>query len=61
VTTGIGHGDLAIREWDNAVEAASALTEDEIVANMMSDPDLHDCLRKGLYMLGVATLPGDAG
>ncbi len=61
VATQIGRGDLAILDWDEAIGAASALTDDDIVANLLEEPDLHNYLRKGLYALGAATLPGDAG
>jgi hypothetical protein len=61
VVTQIGRGDLAILGWDEAIGAASALTDDDIVANLLEEPDLHNYLRKGLYALGAATLPGDAG
>jgi len=61
VVTQIGRGDLGILDWDDAVGAASVLTDDDIMARMLSEPDLHDYLRKGLYEIGSATLPGDAG
>ena len=61
VVAQIGSGDLAARDWAGAVDAASTLTDDDLEANMADAADLHDCLRKGLYELGVAPLPGDAG
>jgi hypothetical protein len=60
VVTQIGRGDVAVLHWEKAKDTASLLTEDDILVNMLGEPDLHDYLRKGLYMLGVATLPGDA-
>ena len=60
VTAQIGRGDLAIRDCTGALDAASALTDDDIVANLLDEADLHDCLRKGLYELGAAMPPGDA-
>jgi hypothetical protein len=61
LVTRIGRGDLAARDWDDAIGAVSALTDDDILVNLLGEPDLHDYLRKGLYMLGVATPQGDAG
>ncbi len=59
VVTQIGRGDVAILDWDSATAAASTLTDVDIVANMLGEPDLHDYLRKGLYALGAVTLPGN--
>ena len=59
VVAQIGRGDLAILDWDDAIASASALTDDDIAANLLGEADLHNYLRKGLYALGVATLPGD--
>jgi hypothetical protein len=52
LVTQIGRGDVAVLDWEQAKETASLLTEDNILANMLGEPDLHDYLRKGLYMLG---------
>jgi hypothetical protein len=60
VATRIGRGDLAILDWERAIGEASALTDDDIVAGLLDEPDLHELLRKGLYMLGAATPPGEA-
>jgi hypothetical protein len=57
----LGRGDLGILDWNDAIGATSALTDDDIAANLLGEADLHDYLRKGLYALGAATLPGDAG
>jgi hypothetical protein len=51
VVTQIGRGDVAVLDWKQANDTASSLTEADIQANMLGEPDLHDCLRKGLYML----------
>jgi hypothetical protein len=59
VVTQIGRGDLAILDWSFAREAASALPDDDIVATLLDEPDLHDLLHKGLYVVGAATLPAD--
>ena len=50
----IGRGDNAIRGWDEALARASVLSDDDIAAGMVAEPDLHAHLRKGLYELGVA-------
>ena len=61
VVAQIGHGDVAVRDWTGALDAASALRDDEIVEDLVGQADLHACLRKGLYELGVALPPGEAG
>lgn len=61
LVTRIGRGDLTVLDWDDAIRTASGLTDDDISIGLLGEPDLHDYLRKGLYVLGVATLPGDAG
>ena len=54
-----GRGDATPRNWDAVLASASPLTDDDIAADLLDQPDLHDHLRKGLYALGAATLPGD--
>lgn len=54
VVAQLGRGDIAILGWDAALAEASALSDDDIVAGMVAEPDLHAHLRKGLYELGVA-------
>jgi hypothetical protein len=54
VVAQVGRGDIAILGWDEALAATSALSDDDIVAGMIAEPDLHEQLRKGLYELGVA-------
>jgi hypothetical protein len=59
ILTQIGRGDVAVQEWAQAKDTASLLSGDDVLANLLGEPDLHDYLRKGLYMLGAVTLPGD--
>lgn len=54
VVAQVGRGDIAILGWDEALAATSALSDDDIVAGMIAEPDLHAQLRKGLYELGAA-------
>jgi hypothetical protein len=54
-----GRGDLAAPDWDEGMAAALLLTDDDLVENLFAEPELRHCLRKGLSMLGVATLPDD--
>jgi hypothetical protein len=61
VVTRIGRGDVAISDWEPAIGETSALTDEDIVTGLLDEPDLHECLRKGLYVLGAARTPGDAG
>lgn len=48
----MGRGDLAIRGWDSAADAASRLGDQDILTILMDDANLHDHLQKGLYVLG---------
>jgi hypothetical protein len=57
--TQTGRGDFTILDWTGAVDAASKLADEDIVADLLGEPDLHDLLHKGLYELGAATPPGD--
>ena len=59
VITRVGRGDLAILDWDDGMEAASRLADEDILADLLGEPDLHDLLHKGLYMLGAAAPPED--
>ena len=52
VVAQVGRGDVAILGWDDALTEASALSDDDIVTNMIGEADLHEYLRKGLYELG---------
>jgi hypothetical protein len=60
VVAQIGHGDLAMLDWDQAMDGAAALRDADLITNLAADPDLHHHLHKGLYELGASTLPGDA-
>jgi hypothetical protein len=53
VLTRIGRGELAILDWEDAMAAASATAGNDIEADLLGEPDLHNCLHKGLYALGV--------
>jgi hypothetical protein len=55
----IGRGNAAIADWDEVLATGSALGDDDIADHMISEPDLEDCLHKGLYALGVAGVPGN--
>ena len=57
----VGRGDCVITDWDEGLRSAAGLPDDVLTADLIGEPDLHDVLRKGLYMLGAASLPGDAG
>ncbi|HEY0183213.1 MAG TPA: DUF3775 domain-containing protein [Rhodopila sp.] len=61
VLTQIGRGSLAVSRWDHAIDTAEALPGDCVIGNLLDDPDLHDHLRKGLYLVGAAAGFGDAG
>lgn len=58
IVSRVGRGELTILDWDAALEAASALSDDDIVVELLAESDLHDVLRKGLYAMGAAA-PGD--
>ncbi|HVY14116.1 MAG TPA: DUF3775 domain-containing protein [Rhodopila sp.] len=55
----VGRGDITIREWNDTLASAALLKDDDIVMDLMADPDLHEHLRKGLYALGATHVPGD--
>lgn len=54
-----GRGDATIRDWEEALGSASRLRDDDIIADLIQEPDLHHHLRKGLYELHATNLPGD--
>jgi hypothetical protein len=60
VVTRIGRGDFAARDLNAAIDAASAFTDDDIAASLLGEPDLHELLQKGLYMLR-SRAPRDEG
>jgi Protein of unknown function (DUF3775) len=55
----IGRGDAAIVDWDKVLATGSELGDDDIADHMISEPDLENCLHKGLYELGVAGAAGN--
>ena len=48
----MGHGDLAILDWDRGLSEAALLGEDTVIAALTEDPDLHEHMSKALYELG---------
>jgi uncharacterized protein DUF3775 len=56
----IGCGDIGARDWDRALSQIPNVSDDEIMARLLGEPDLHERLRKGLYELGASSVPGDA-
>ena len=48
----VGRGEVAILDWDDALAEATLLRDEDITAAMIGDADLHDHLRKCLYVLG---------
>jgi hypothetical protein len=54
-----GRGDIAIQGWGEAIGAAALLKDDDIAADLLTEPDLHLHIRKGLYRLGATKLPND--
>ena len=55
----VGRGEGAISGWNESLRSAGQLSDEALAADLVDDPNLHDCLRKGLYVLGDATIPGD--
>jgi Protein of unknown function (DUF3775) len=47
----IGRGNGTLQDWTAAHEKIAAAADAEIVADLMSEPDLHACLRKALYQV----------
>jgi hypothetical protein len=56
----VGRGEVAAADWDEAVLAASLLTDADIVASLLAEADLRECIHKGLYLLRGGTSPADA-
>ncbi|HEX2942788.1 MAG TPA: DUF3775 domain-containing protein [Rhodopila sp.] len=52
-----GRGEADSRSREALLAAALPLSDDDIVADLMEQPDLHEHLRKGLYILGAGSLP----
>jgi phosphate transport system protein len=49
-----GSGDYAKADWPEATTAALNLPEENIIADLVQEVDLHDRLMKGLYEIGAA-------
>lgn len=60
VTAQVGQGNLTAADWERGLATAELLRGEELAGYMLANTDLPDCLRKGLFLLGEATLPGDA-
>lgn len=52
-----GCGDYARGDWEQALAAAEAIAEENIVGDLAEEIDLHDKLMKGLYEIGAALPP----
>lgn len=52
-----GGGDYARGDWDQALAAAEAISDEGILGDLAEEVDLHDKLMKGLYELGAALPP----
>ena len=52
-----GRGDYARGDWDRALAAAEAISDEGIIADLAEEVDLHDRLMKGLYEIGAAEPP----
>jgi Protein of unknown function (DUF3775) len=55
----LGRGDVTLLDWEKTIASAALMTDDDMTADLMAESDLHDCLRKGLYLAGATHLPGD--
>lgn len=53
----IGSGDYARGNWDEAMAAADALSDERVLSDLVEEVDLHDKLTKGLYEIGPAAPP----
>ncbi len=49
----VGRGGSAAQDWELAMERAVSLDDADAVAALLDEPDLHICLGKGLYLLGM--------
>ena len=50
----IGAGDYARGDWDDALAAATLLSDQAVAVELVQEVDLHDRLMKGLYETGGA-------
>jgi hypothetical protein len=53
----IGCGDYARSDWDRAIAEAEAMSEENVISDLVEEVDLHDKLMKGLYEIGAALPP----
>lgn len=59
--TRIVRGDAAILDWTDVLGEISLLPDDDVVAALLAEPDLHNLLSKGLYALGAVAPSSDVG
>jgi hypothetical protein len=52
-----GCGDYGRGDWERALAAAEANSDETIIADLAEEVDLHDKLMKGLYEIGAASSP----
>lgn len=50
----IGCGDYARGDWDEALAAGTALSDENVATDLTDEVDLHDRLMKGLHEIGAA-------
>lgn len=49
----VGQGDNAAKDWEQAVADARMARDEDTIAMLMGEADLHSYLVKGLYELGI--------
>jgi hypothetical protein len=49
----VGQGDYAVKDWEQAVADASTVRDEVTIGTLIDEADLHQCLMKGLYELGI--------
>jgi hypothetical protein len=54
----LGRGDVTRRDWEKASASAALMSDDDMTADLVAEPDLHDHLHKGLYLMDATDLPG---
>ncbi|MGE0225369.1 MAG: hypothetical protein AB7F35_28720 [Acetobacteraceae bacterium] len=59
VVAQVGRDEITAAAADEALAAVSGESDAAILTVMMDNPDLHDHLRRGLYLLHAASVPGD--
>jgi len=50
----IGRGNSSLQDWIPAREKIATAPDTEVIADLMSEPDLDTCLRKALYQVSQA-------